>query len=316
MKRLLLAAAGMLAACTAQAETFTFVALGDMPAGEPAKVHGAFRALISEINGRKPAFTIHIGDTKSGTTLCSDQALTEQLEFMNSFEGAVIFTPGDNDWTDCHSARAGAFDPRERLAFIRETFFKSAVSLGKVPMTLERQADIAPQFETFVENARFSREGVQFVTAHVVGSNNGFEIHDPAAATEFFARDKANIAWLAAAFDKALETGAKGLVLAIHADMFQFDFNTLGRERHLRHSGFGNFAELLVARANAFAKPVLLIHGDSHVFQVFRPYRRRAPNITALEVFGSPTMHAVEVTVDPDNPALWSIGPVLNPAQK
>ena len=315
MKRLLLAAAGMLAACAAQAESFTFVALGDIPAGDPAKSHVAFRALISEINARQPAFTIHIGDTKSGKTPCSDQSLNEQLEFMNSFDGPLIFTPGDNDWTDCHSARAGAFDPRERLQFVRDTFFKSANSLGKEPMALERQADVAPEFKTFVENARFSRDGIQFVTAHVVGSNNGFESHDPAAATEFFARDKANTAWLDAAFDKAIETDAKGLVLAIHADMFQFDFNTFNRERHLRHSGFGNFAELLVARASAFAKPVLVIHGDSHVFQVFRPYRRRAPNITALEVFGSPNMHAVEVTVDPDDPALWSIRPVLNPAQ-
>lgn len=86
---------------------FAIVALGDMPYGPPEKVHGAFAALIEEINRRSPLLTIHIGDTKSGVTPCSDQRLLEQRDFMNRFASALIYTPGDNEWTDCHRILAG-----------------------------------------------------------------------------------------------------------------------------------------------------------------------------------------------------------------
>ena len=198
-----------------------------MAYGDPAVDYPRLEALIDTINARNPAFTIHLGDTKSGNAPCSDEILLKQRDFMNRFTGALIYTPGDNEWTDCH--KAGAFDPRERLGFIRQNYFPSPNSLGKKPLKLIRQADLMPEFASFVENARFSHGGIAFATAHVVGSNNGFETHDPAAATEFFARNKANIAWLNAAFDAAVRDNAKGLVLALHANMFEFDFNEFGK---------------------------------------------------------------------------------------
>ena len=91
----------------AAAAEFTFVALGDMPYGPPEQAYGTFRALIAEINDRAPVLTIHVGDTKSGLDVCSDQRLLDQRDFMNSFASAVIYTPGDNEWTDCHRLLAG-----------------------------------------------------------------------------------------------------------------------------------------------------------------------------------------------------------------
>ena len=79
-------------------------------------------------------------------------------------------------------------------------------------------------FEAYPENARFVKEGVHFITAHVVGSNNNFEVRDPRAAREFFARDKANVAWLNAGFEEAMAAKAKALVLVIHADIFKPGF--------------------------------------------------------------------------------------------
>jgi hypothetical protein len=35
----------------------------------------------------------------------------------------VIYTPGDNEWTDTHDERVGSHDPLERLASIRRIFF-------------------------------------------------------------------------------------------------------------------------------------------------------------------------------------------------
>ncbi|WP_204303075.1 hypothetical protein, partial [Klebsiella pneumoniae] len=73
-------------------------------------------------------------------------------------------------------------------------------SLGKAPLAIESQARVMADFAPYVENTRFEKNGVQFFSVHVVGSNNGFEAQDPAAASEFFARDRANVAWIESSF--------------------------------------------------------------------------------------------------------------------
>jgi ABC-type glycerol-3-phosphate transport system substrate-binding protein len=85
---------------TAQAEPFTFAALGDAPYGKPEEVYKPYEGLIQAINAEKPDVVIHIGDTKPGSTPCSDQMLDDQLKFMNTFAAPVMYTPGDNEWTD------------------------------------------------------------------------------------------------------------------------------------------------------------------------------------------------------------------------
>ena len=308
---------GAVAAKPAAAE-FKFIAIGDLPYGKPEEVCSKFEALIGVINARQPAFTIHIGDVKSASTPCTDQILTDQLNFMNTFESALVYTPGDNEWTDCYRKNAGAFDPLDRLAFLRKTFFANpARSLGKQPIAVESQALVmAEKFAGFPENARFVKDGVHFVTAHVVGSNNNLEARDPKAVLEFFERNAANVAWLNASFDKAIAESAPTVVVAFQADVFEFDFNAVGDETFLRHSGYAEFATALVAKAKAFAKPVLIIYGDSHIFRVTRPFMKTAPNILALEVYGDQDMHAVEVNVDTGDPAIFGFRTVLNPAVK
>ena len=318
MKRRL--AAALVGACFAlstgaTAAEFTFVALGDMPYGPPEQAYGAFKALIAEINRRSPVFTIHLGDTKSGWTPCSDQRLLEQRDFMNRFASAVIYTPGDNEWTDCDRFQAGGFDPLDRLHFIRAHYFRTAESLGRHPIRLERQADVIRGFEPFVENSRFNSGDVWVVTAHVVGSNNNLDdshVQDPEAAQEFFARDRANRVWLTDSFDRAADADAAVVVVAIHADMFRDGFDP-EQGTFARASGFKDFGETLVAQARSFRKPVLLLFGDSHEFRIFRPFPRLAGNLTAVEVYGGEDMHAVEVAVDPDTAAVFTFKPVQNP---
>ncbi len=302
-------------AASADDKPFTFVALGDMPYGKPTKVYPPFKTLIGQINALKPAFTIHIGDTKSGSTPCSDKMLLDQLDFMNSFDAPLVYTPGDNEWTDCHRRRAGRFDPIERLAFVRKHYFSHGPrSLGKVRMKLERQSDLMKEFAKYPENARFVKEDVHFVAAHVVGSNNNFQVRDRRAIAEFFARDKANVTWLNAGFDKAISTKARALVLAIHADMFQPGFFRAKREAFSGASGFKRFGDALIKAAAAFKKPALLIYGDSHKYGTMRPFPKKAPNVVALQVFGAKQMHAVKVTVDTNKPEVFGIEPIKNKA--
>ena len=296
---------------------FTFVAIGDLPYGDAAEVYPPYERLIGIINRAQPDFTVHVGDIKSGSTECSDEELANQKAFFNSFATALVYTPGDNEWTDCHRESAGEYDPLERLAKVRELFFPSALTLGQQPFRVERQADVMPRFGLYVENSRFVHRGVLFVQAHIVGSNNNFEPRNLAAVEEFLARDAANVAWLTEAFRLAEREAVRGVVISVHADVFD---SAAPYGDFPRHSGFAEtFGNTLLPAAEALNKPVLVIHGDSHVFKLDRPYTNEEgdviPNVTRLEVFGDTDMDAVQVTVSPDAPngSLFSFAPLYGP---
>jgi Calcineurin-like phosphoesterase len=309
LRTFFLASVTTLAAFAAQAEPFTIIALGDAPYGKPEEVYPTYETLIKTVNDRAPQLVIHVGDIKSGSTPCSDELILQQLAFMNTFTAPVLYTPGDNEWTDCYRKNAGEFDPLERLAFLRKTFFAQPKTLGAPTMDVTSQT-----VDGMPENARMIMNEVMFVTAHVVGSNNNFEIRDANAVTEFFARDAANLKWLEESFAAAAES--KALVLSIQADMFEFDWNEFDDETWLRHSGFQNFGNKLIELSAAFGKPVLLVYGDSHMYRQSRPFPTKAPNVLALEVPGETLMHAVEITIDPATTGVFSTAIVINPAVK
>jgi hypothetical protein len=274
-----------------------------------------FERLIGVVNAAKPAFTLHVGDFKSGSTPCSDELFTKALGQMQMFEGPLVYTPGDNEWTDCHREKAGKFDPLERLAKVRSMFFATpGQSLGKAPMTVETQSKTMPGFETYVENQRFEKNGVLFVLPHVVGSNNDFEAQNPKTAMEFFERDKANRAWIEDSFKKAVDTNAKAVVITIQADLY----DTVSAEGGVsRASGFGGTLKAIEAGAKAFGnKPVLLISGDVHELKYEQLRNVDMKPITGawrLQLMGDSHVHAVRVTVDPSSPSVFGFMPIIVP---
>ncbi|MDQ8732212.1 hypothetical protein [Bradyrhizobium sp. LHD-71] len=292
---------------------FSFVALGDMPYKLPGDI-SKFDRLIAAVNSLKPAFTIHVGDIKAGGTPCTDAELQRALDQIQTFEGPLIYTPGDNEWTDCHRPEAGAFDPRERLAKLRTMFFpEPGRSLGKAPMTVESQAQIMTTYASHVENARFSKNDVHFISVHAVGSNNGFEAQDPAAATEFFARDAANVVWIDDGFRQAQETNAKAIVIFMQAEFDQARFPNGAMPRQ---SGFARILDAIDRGARAFGKPVLVINGDEHFIEL-KPMRnsrgKPIPNVMKLMVYGEDDIHAVRIIVDPDSPGVFGYVPLIVP---
>ena len=96
---------------SASADSFRFMAIGDMPYHAPA----LFDQLIQRINAQPVRFTIHVGDFKAGSTLCDDQTFDKVYRQFMAFDQALIYTPGDNEWTDCHRKNNGGYDPLERL---------------------------------------------------------------------------------------------------------------------------------------------------------------------------------------------------------
>jgi len=303
------------AASVAWAQPFEFVAIVDIPYGRAEQVGKAYENLIGLINRERVPFTIHIGDFKDGSSACSDDEFARQKSYFDRFDTALVYTPGDNEWTDCHRESAGRHDPIERLARLREMYFSEARSLGRQPIAVERQGDAMPAYALYRENLRWATNGVLFATVHIVGSNNNFEVRDLRAAQEFFARDAANVAWIRAAFDKAGADGAKAIVFAIQGDVFDLkayyaDFPG--------HSGYReSIGATLLPLAERSRLPVLLIHGDSHRFVIDRPFRnergQQIPNLWRLEVFGAREMHAVKVRVDPGASGVFGFTPIWNP---
>jgi hypothetical protein len=283
-------------ATLARSQGFQFIALGDLPYGHASQA--PYRALIDRINQLAPAFSVHVGDIKSGSTLCSDEEFAAQWAHFQRYTGAVVYTPGDNEWTDCHRANNGAHDPLERLAALRQRFFTEGRSLGQRPIAVENQSRQQPAHARYVENQRWQHQGVVFATVHVVGSNNNFEVRDPAAVREFFERDAANVAWLESTFEQARRANAQALVVALQADMFE---SRSVWEDFPSWSGFRRvIGETLLPLARQWGKPVLVVHGDTHRFRIDQPFtldNKPLANITRLIVPGANDVRAVRVTV-------------------
>ena len=300
-------------AATVQAHpTFSFVALGDLPYGPPEKAYGPYRSLIDRINLEVPAFSVHVGDFKSGSTLCSDEEFANQLAHFQRFKGAVVYTPGDNEWTDCHRNNNGSFDPLERLAALRQKFFSTGQSLGAKPLSVQNQStDKTAPFSKYIENARWMNQGVMFATLHIVGSNNNLESRNIAANREFFERDAANVAWIQSTFEQARLQNAAAVVFAFQADVLE---NKTPWEDFPGWSGFRtSIGQTLMPLANSWGKPVLVVHGDSHQFKIDQPFqldKKPLKNVTRLIVPGASDVRAVKVTIQEASFSFELLAPV------
>ncbi len=288
-------------ALSAQAQNFEFVALGDLPYGPAAQSYPPYRALIERINQVAPAFSIHVGDIKSGSTLCSDEEFTNQLEHFQRYAGAVVYTPGDNEWTDCHRANNGSHDPLERLAALRKRFFTEGRSLGQKPIAVENQSRATPATHAkFIENQRWNHQGVTFATIHMVGSNNNLEVRDRNAVAEFFERDAANNAWLESTFAQAQQQQSQAVVIAFQADVF--DVRSAGQDIPEASGFYRTIVSTLLPLAQRWGKPVLVVHGDSHQFRLDQPFtlnKKPLQNVTRLIIPGASDVRAVRVRVSP-----------------
>ena len=284
-----------------------FALLGDVPYSQPHA--NLLDGMIERINRQSPAFVVHLGDITSGNGPCTDEWFEARASQFARFAAPFVLLPGDNEWTDCHRPNSGSMDPLERLAFVRRMFFPEPTqSLGKTPLRVTPQSTDA-QYSKFVENARWERAGVVFATLHIPGSNNNLQ-RNQAAVNEYIERNAANLAWIDAAFARAQETNAKGVVLAFQAHL---RFDKEPPETDLR-SGFNDTLNALKSNAIAWGKPVLLIHGDQHHLVIDQPLigpgRRRIMNVTRLMVHGDSEVHATLINVDTDNPDLFSFKPV------
>jgi hypothetical protein len=307
-----------------------FALIGDMP--YDARHENEFANLMRQIDAADLAFVVHDGDfwwdgaewTEEAGALapCSDEAFRNRLELAQRSRHPFIYVPGDNEWTDCHRAKPRQYDPLERLAKLRGMFFQGDRSLGRRTIRLTRQSE-DPRYARFRENARWSAGGVLFVTLHIVGSNNNLG-RTPEMDAEYAERNAADLAWMKQGFELAVRTGSKAIMLIAQADpRFENSWPSIIQQRYMlaglgfespaarRATGFDEFLVALEKETIAFGKPVVYVHGDSHIFRVDKPLygsvsRRMVENFTRLETFGHPDAHWVRVVVDPADPQVFS----------
>jgi hypothetical protein len=235
---------------------------------------------------------------------------------FDQFQDPFVYTPGDNEWTDCHvaSKNNGLYTPTERLQAVRTLFFPvPGRTLGIRTRKVATQADDR-RYAAFVENTRWREARVVFAAINITGSNNdgaswGAPLPAdagsyPSQAEEQASRAKANAAWIDEAFAKARSTHAAGVVLMFQADMWDQAEPTL--------AGYDALVQQIGTLAVRFGKPVLLLEGDSHVFRVDNPFSVSSPlhaihpatpvadNVTRIVIEGSDgRTEYVRLKVDP-----------------
>lgn len=273
--------------------SFAFGVYGDGP--YHAWERGRYRRLLADVGRTEIAWLVHLGDLFWYP--CSDQEYARRAREMAALPRPVVYTPGDNEWTDCHEPRQGGRDPLERLGALRGVFFRDPRrSTGSTTLALETQA-ADPAFAEFPENARWRRGGFVFATVHLVGSENGLEPfpgRTPASDREAARRMEAALAWTRAAFDTARASGAHGVVLAFHAE--------IGLDPAEPRRGYEPFVAELSRQVAAFPGEVVVVHGDSHRMRVDHPLTddagRPHPRFTRIESYGSPDIGWLRVVVD------------------
>src|SRR5207342_509243 len=189
---------------------------------------------------------------------------------FDRFDDPFVYTPGDNEWTDCHQAikNNGLYTPTERLIAVRNVFFPNVGrTLGIHSKNVVSQAEVDPDNAQYVENVMWTHGDVVFATFNITGSNDdkadwGTPLgpnsgNYPSQATERATRHQANVAWLEQTFARA--KNAKVIVLATQADMWD---GTLAN-RATTIDGYDDLVILIGNLAKAFGRPVLLLEGDS-----------------------------------------------------
>ena len=310
---------------------FSYAVIGDFPYG--AVKRAELPHLVDQINA-DPAVerVLHAGDIKAGSSSpCTDAYFLDIRAQFDRFQDPLVYTPGDNEWTDCHVAlkNNGLFLPTERLQKIREIFFPvPGLTIGVNADRVISQAQVDPDNAAYVENVMWGHSKVVFASLHITGSNDDTapwastppvqsppELPGPVSTwtaqlaqqpAEIAARKKANFAWLDRVFANA-HTDSRAVVLLFQADMWD---GTLAN-RATTISAYDDYVIRIGKLAAEYGKPVLIIQGDSHIFRVDYPYTPTSPlfglhpntpvatNVTRMVMNGSSSStEYVRLTID------------------
>lgn len=313
-----------LAACSTPATTntapFNIAIVGDMPYGKSptdTRQLEAHPRLLSALNDSpEVALIAHVGDTHSGKQYCTERYNRTIQTLWHAVRKPLVYTPGDNEWMDCHKAKEGGGSynkatgqidyivgsdgqpvdyakghPLANLDLVRALFFATPGQTLGAPMAVHSQGlehhPAHPADKAFVENVWWEQSGVLFVTVNIPGgSNNGTDpwYAAPEMSTEqkdeVAVRTAAILRWLDTAFGRASSAGDVAMVILTQADLWDVDEAPSG----LAHvSGYRPYVDKLAEGARTYGLPVLLVVGDSHSYRSDNPLRPGAPCVLEVE---------------------------------
>ena len=282
-------------------EAFSFLAISDVPytAQEDYTLRQRTRPAIE---ASALPFVIFMGDFKNAKLPCSAALMTRRRDqILGLHPGRVFYTPGDNDWTDCDRRQIRQrFSELNRLDLLRRLFYGKPMELP--PEWLYQRQSLFP------ENMRWVHNNVLFATLHLVSTNNGRDeilLDDvELALTLVDARDQANLLWLDSAFAEASRIGAAAVVIATQADVTRHKYNApCTTEVRQKCNAFAAITLRLRHLAAKFAKPVLLMHGDTNPYCLDKGFGGTgAPNLWRFNSTGDYSfVDAAKITVTPAN---------------
>ncbi|MGO4258658.1 metallophosphoesterase [Marmoricola sp. RAF53] len=292
--------------------SFAYAVYGDAPYGvNPTDTSetAATPAFIDTVNADPDvSAVVHVGDIHSGKQYCTERYDRQVAELWSHFADPVVYTPGDNEWTDCHKAAEGGGtynkttgqvdlvrdahgdpvdyaggNPVANLALIRSIFFpRAGATLGRGDLrTLSQATAFDPAYPAdaqYIENVIWKRKGFVFVTLNIPGGSNndtdpwyGASSMSADQAAESTARTAADLRWLDRAFQVATDQDAQGVVIVQQADMWDLD------GKAVTHLGqYEPLVSSIAAHTRAFARPVLALEGDSHVYRSDNPLQQNS----------------------------------------
>jgi hypothetical protein len=299
----------------------TYAVYGDAPYGTTPTDTAEFQAtpaFIQSVNADPDVSgVIHVGDIHSGKQFCTQTYDQSIADLWRQFTDPLVYTPGDNEWADCHKSAegGGAYDPVtgqikyvkdpvtgqpidyaggnpvSNLALVRSIFFPEpgdTLGHGNLHVLSQAQVDNSthPTDSQYVENVIWQQKGFVFVSIDVPGGSNndadpwyGAPSASPQQTTEAAERTAADMRWLDRAFTTAHEVDAQGVVVITQADMWDLDGNTAA---HL--TNYEPIVSSLASHTLSFGKPVLLFTGDSHTYRSDNPLVQGAPCVGDSDV--------------------------------
>ncbi len=275
-----------------------FISFGDVPYMRENDYKIYSQELFEAINSQNPSLIIHTGDLFADKNQCTNSIYNIHLKLINTLNAPVLYTPGDNEWVDCVNEAKSDNYSIDRLSYLRKLFFLKKKTLGKNKIDIENQGA-----RNYPENARLMIEDVAFITTHNVSSHNNFDPQSKENTLEYFDRNAANIDWIIESFKKYKKANA--FVIAYHANIFKRKSLPVKRE-------FKNFSETIKKLSNKYKKPVLILFGDSHKFQAFKPEPNKFPFLYAIQNFGDIDFKAIEIEVNSFKDMPFNISKIIS----
>jgi hypothetical protein len=189
-------------------------------------------------------FMLHVGDIKSGSAPCDEGVFIKVSGYLKALHVPTFIVPGDNEWNDC-------LNPAEAWSLWKKYFLKFEDNWDTHP-PVEHQQE-------FEENFAWISKGVLLIGINLVGGR----VHDQDIWNKMLNN---SAQWI----DEQLrekKNAVKAAVIFAQAKP---------KEKHTL------FMDTFIKSAKHFAKPVLFVHGDGHVWLYDNPWL--APNLVRIQV--------------------------------